>query len=82
MEHVRELWVVGLPMTELQREPDVLEKATLDSVNAIAHKYAASGAALLLVGDLSKIEDGVRSLNLGEVVVLDANGEAVRKRKK
>jgi len=60
-----------------------LEKANLDSVNAIAHKYAApSGATLLLVGDLSKIEDGVRSLNLGEVVVLDANGKAVEKGKK
>jgi zinc protease len=83
VEQVRELWVAGLPMTELQRAPDVLEKATLDSVNAIAHEYAApSGATLLLVGDLSKIEDGVRSLNLGEVVVLDANGKVGEKGKK
>lgn len=83
VEQVRELWVAGLPMTELQRAPDVLEKATLDSVNALAHEYAApSGATLLLVGDLSKVEDGVRSLNLGEVVVLDANGKAVVKGKK
>jgi len=79
-QQVTDLWAVGLPMTELQREPDELEKASLDSVNAAAQKYAAtSGATLLLVGDLSKIEAGVRGLNLGDVVVLDARGEPVKK---
>jgi zinc protease len=80
-DQVTSLWVVGLPTTELQREPDELQKATLDSVNAAARKYAApSGATLLLVGDLSKIESGVRELNLGEVVVLDAEGRPVAKK--
>jgi zinc protease len=75
------LWVVGLPLTELQREPDELQKATLDSVNAAARKYATpSGATLLLVGDLSKIEAGVRELNLGEAVILDAEGKPVAKK--
>jgi zinc protease len=75
------LWVVGLPLSELQREPDELQKATLDSVNAAARKYAApSGATLLLVGDLSKIEAGVRELNLGEAVILDAEGKPVAKK--
>jgi zinc protease len=32
----------------------------------------------VIVGDLSKIEDGVRKLNLGEVKVLDADGKVVR----
>jgi len=78
---VEELWIHGLPMTELQREPDQLEKATLDSVNATAQKYAKpSGATLLLVGDLSKIENGVRELNLGEVVLLDVEGNPVAKK--
>jgi len=75
------LWVVGLPTNELQREPNELQKATLDSVNAAARKYAApSGATLLLVGDLSKVEAAVRELNLGEVVVLDAEGRPAGKR--
>ena len=75
------LWAVGLPLTELQREPNELQKSTLDSVNAAARKYAAPGAAtLLLVGDLSKIESGVRELNLGEVVILDAEGRPVTKK--
>jgi zinc protease len=75
------LWAYGLPMTELQREPDQLQKATVESVNAAAQKYAkVSGATLLLVGDLSKIESGLRELNLGEVVILDVEGNpATRK---
>jgi zinc protease len=79
-QQVTGLWAMGLSMSELQREPDELGKASLDSVNAAAQKYAVpSGATLLLVGDLSKIEAGVRALNLGEVVVLDARGEPVKK---
>jgi zinc protease len=72
---IEQLWTFHLPMSELQREPDELNKATLASVNDAAQKYAKpSGATLLLVGDLSKIEAGVRELNLGEVVLLDAEG--------
>jgi len=75
------LWAAGLPMTELQREPDELQKATLDSVNATAQKYAKpSGVTLLLVGDLAKIESGVRELNLGEIVILDAEGNPAPKK--
>jgi len=80
-DQMTDLWVVGLPMSELQREPDELQKATLDSVNATARKYAQpSGATLLLVGDLSKIEAGVRELNLGELVLLDAEGRPAAKK--
>jgi len=78
---IEELWAYGLAMNELQREPDELQKATLAAVNAAAQKYAQpSGATLLLVGDLSKIEAGVRELQLGEVVILDVEGKpAVKK---
>lgn len=78
---VQDLWINALSMTELQREPDELQKASLSSVNAVAQKYAKpSGATLLLVGDLSKIENGVRELNLGEVVLLDVEGNPVAKK--
>jgi zinc protease len=77
---VEELWNYGLPLTELQREPDELQKATLESVNAAAQKYARpSDASLLLVGDASKIESKIRELNLGEIVILDAEGDEVGK---
>jgi zinc protease len=80
-EQIEELWTFGLPMTELQREPDELGKATLDSVNAAAQAYAKpSGASLLLVGDLSKIESGIRDLNQGEIVLLDVEGNPVPKK--
>jgi predicted Zn-dependent peptidase len=78
---IEELWAYGLAMNELQREPDELQKATLAAVNAAAQKYAQpSGATLLLVGDLSKIEAGVRELQLGEVVILDVEGKPVAKK--
>ncbi|HVF87089.1 MAG TPA: pitrilysin family protein [Pyrinomonadaceae bacterium] len=75
---IANLWALGLPLTELQREPDELQKATLISVNAAAQKYAVPGkATLLLIGDLSKIRPGVTELNLGEIVVVDAEGKPV-----
>ncbi|HEY0593533.1 MAG TPA: hypothetical protein VGF40_17305, partial [Thermoanaerobaculia bacterium] len=63
------------PLSELQREAEEPRRITLDQVRAAATKYVnPKDAALILVGDLAKIEAGVRSLNLGEVVVLDVEG--------
>jgi zinc protease len=72
---------LGLPLTELQRLPDETGRVTLAQVNAAAQRYAVPGkATFLLVGDLSKIEPGIRELNLGEVVVLDAEGRQVMRK--
>jgi zinc protease len=77
---VQQLWTVGMPMTELEKEPAELQKVSRDAVNAAAEKYATpSKATLLLVGDLSKIEAGIRELKIGEVVVIDAEGKVVNK---
>jgi zinc protease len=76
---VQELWTLGLPMTELQTEPDQLQKVSREAVNAAAEKYATpSKSTLLLVGDLAKIEAGIRELKIGEVVVVDAEGKMVK----
>jgi zinc protease len=73
-----DLWVVGLPMTALQAETDELNKVALSAANGVAAKYAApAGTSILLVGDLSKIEQGIRELNLGDVVILDVEGKPV-----
>ena len=73
------LWALGLPMIELQREPESLLGASLAAVNAAGAKYAApAGATLLLVGDRSKIEAGLRELNAGEIVVLDVEGRSIK----
>jgi zinc protease len=77
---IADLWAVGLPMSELRREPIETEKATLTAVNAAAQKYAIpERATLLLIGDLSKIEAGIRELNAGEIIVLDTEGRPVKR---
>ena len=77
---IAELWTAGLPMTTLQAETDEIAKLQIAPVNAAASKYAAvPGTSILLVGDLSKIEAGIRELNLGEIVLLDVEGKPVKK---
>ena len=72
---ITDLWAAGLPMTALQAETDELNKLQLTAVNSAAAKYAApANTSILLVGDLSKIEQGIRDLNLGEVIILDVEG--------
>jgi zinc protease len=74
-DRVGVFWSWGLPMSELQREPEELRQTSLQSVNAAIKKYARpENESLLLVGDLSKILPGLRGLNLGEIVILDING--------
>jgi len=72
-QQVADNWILGLPPTELQREYDATNTATLEQALAAAKKYAKpEGSTLLLVGDRTKIEPGIRDLKLGEIVVLDA----------
>jgi zinc protease len=78
VDQIAQLWSQELPLSELQRYPDETQRATLAAVNTAAQRYAVPGkATLLLVGDLSKIEAGVRELKLGEIVILDAEGKTV-----
>ncbi len=77
---ITDLWLFGLPMTAMQAETDEIGKLQIAAVNAAAAKYAApAGTSILLVGDLSKIEAGIRELNLGEIVILDVEGKPVVK---
>ncbi len=77
---IANLWALGLPMEELQRESDETMKVSLEAARAAAAKYAVpQKEMLLLVGDRAKIEPGIRELNLGEVVVLDAEGKPAGK---
>ncbi len=77
-QQVGDNWILGLPPTELQREYDATNTASLAQTLAAAKKYAKPDAAsLLLVGDRAKIEPAIRELQLGEIVVLDAEGKPV-----
>ena len=48
-----------------------------DDVQAAAAALKPQALTWVIVGDLDKIEAGVRGLNLGEVVVLDEDGRVV-----
>ena len=76
---VAEVWRMGLPMSELQREADEPTRISLDQVRAATKTYVRPGeSTLILVGDRAKIEEGVRSLNLGDIVILDVEGNPVQ----
>jgi predicted Zn-dependent peptidase len=50
-----------------------------DDIRAAAQKYfQPDDLTWVVVGDLGKIEAGIRALNLGEVKVLDADGKVLR----
>ncbi len=77
-QQIGDLWALELPMDELQREVDETQKVTLEAARAAASRYAKPEvASVLLVGDRSKIEAGIRETNLGEIVLLDADGRPV-----
>jgi len=62
----------------LQRKARV-EALTPEQVQAAAGTIRPESLTWVVVGDLSKIEDAVRSLDLGEVQVIDADGKPVEK---
>lgn len=75
---IADLWAADLPMSELTSEPVETERTTLAAVNAAAQKYVVPGkATLLLIGDRAKIEEDLRGLNVGEIVILDVEGRPV-----
>jgi zinc protease len=51
---------------------------TPDQVNMQAKTINTDALTWVIVGDLSKIEAGIRSLNLGDVTVLDSDGNVVK----
>jgi zinc protease len=68
-----------LPVEEIDRFiPEVL-KQTPQSVMETAKKYFDFDHSItVVVGDLSKIEEGIRALGWGKVVVVDEDGKVLR----
>ena len=53
--------------------------ATPDNANEIAKKYIQPGHLVwIVVGDMSKVESGIRELNIGEIHKIDADGNPLR----
>jgi len=68
-----------LPEDYFVRASANLRSVTLDQVRAAGARLLPDDRLVwVIVGDLSKIEDEVRSLGLGEVRVLDAEGKRLR----
>lgn len=73
-----DLWVQGLEMEELRKLAKETAGVTMDEVLAASARYVdPNQASLLLVGNREVIEEDVRSLDLGEVVILDTEGNPV-----
>jgi zinc protease len=52
---------------------------TPESANSIARKFILPDHLIwVIVGDMSKVEAGIRALNLGEVHKIDADGNPVQ----
>jgi zinc protease len=55
-----------------------MRSLTEPQLAAAARKFVRPGEVVwIVIGDLKKVESGIRELNLGEVVRLDANGEPI-----
>jgi zinc protease len=68
-----------LPFDYAETSADRIEAVTLDDVRAVAEDLIdSSKMTWVIVGDLEKIEEQVRALQLGEVEVWDAFGGEVR----
>jgi hypothetical protein len=72
---LQSLWISNLPMTAIQTDPDRIAQTPLSDVQAAASRVARlAQASLLLIGDRGKIEEGVKSLGIGSIVLLNADG--------
>jgi len=55
------------------------EAQSVDSINAAARAVIRPSAMTwVVIGDLAKIEQGIRALGLGDVQILDLDGRALR----
>ena len=65
------------PDDYVQRKQQIINGVSLDAARAAAGDIHADSLTWIVVGDLSKIETGIRALNLGEVQVIDDDGKPV-----
>jgi zinc protease len=69
----------GLPDDYYNTFTQKVLSATSDTANEIAKKYIQPGHLVwIVVGDMSKVESGIRELNIGEVHKIDADGNPVQ----
>jgi predicted Zn-dependent peptidase len=69
----------GRPMDYIVRFAERNQAMTPDIVKSAAGRIDPNALTWVVVGDLSKIEQGVRELKLGDVQVVDADGKPAGK---
>jgi zinc protease len=75
---VENLWISNLPSSAIQTDSEEIARTPLADVQAAAARFARlDKASLLLIGDRSKIEEGLRSLNIGPIILLNSDGSPV-----
>ncbi|RYE03871.1 MAG: insulinase family protein [Sphingomonadales bacterium] len=75
----RDAFEDGLPADYWSNYVQRLQGLTPAQINAAAKRlFRPSEFTWFVIGDLAKIEAGIRKLNLGEVMVYDADGKRVR----
>ena len=65
------------PDDYVQNKQSIINGVTLEAARAAAADIHPDSLTWVVVGDLSKIETGIRALNLGEVQVIDDDGNPV-----
>ncbi len=76
---IGEMVQFGLPADYHSTYARNIRSLTLDSLNTASGKVIRPDSLVwIIVGDLSKVEKGVRELNIGDVVVIDTNGNPIR----
>jgi len=75
---VGEIVRFGLPQDHFIRYPNEVRALSLADVRGATDVLHPDNLVWVVVGDREKIEAGIRSLNLGEVRVIDADGNPVR----
>jgi zinc protease len=69
----------GLPEDYFNTFTQKAMSMTPESANEVAQKYIQPDHLVwVVVGDMSKVEQGIRDLNLGEIHKIDADGNAVQ----
>jgi zinc protease len=72
--------IYGLPDDYLTSYPDRIDAVTVEEANAAGATYFhPDRVAVIVVGDVAKIEESIRALDLGPLVHLDSEGRVIEK---
>jgi zinc protease len=73
-----EIYVYDLPLDYFSQLPEKIYAVTAEQTQAAAQKYIhLDKTTVVAVGDRSKIEPGLKELNLGKMEIRDAEGNVI-----